>query len=207
MLFKQFHILLCVAALSSAFSPLVESAFSNEPSARPNSSARGCFPIPRWDQSLFDDPAQPADITEEEFNRISDEIVALFLPFAEIQNAKIQLNKDWKSAAANAYASRTGDTWHVSVFGGLARLKEMTKDSFALVVCHELGHHFGGFPVKSMGWVSTEGNSDYFATQVCAWLIWGAKRRENAEFASKILEVMIKAVFFIERISNLITGS
>lgn len=30
---------------------------------------------------------------------------------------------------------------------------------------------------------------------------------ENAEFASKILEVMIKAVFFIERISNLITGS
>jgi hypothetical protein len=57
------------------------------------------------------------------------------------------------------------------MFGGLARHETITEDGFALVVCHELGHHIGGAPKKvsawSNSWASNEGQSDYFANLKC----------------------------------------
>ena len=57
------------------------------------------------------------------------------------------------------------------MFGGLARHEAITKDGFATVVCHELGHHLGGAPKKSSwygsSWASNEGQADYFGTMKC----------------------------------------
>ncbi len=52
------------------------------------------------------------------------------------------------------------------VFGGLINSDFMTIDGVALIVCHELGHGFGGPPYKRSGSTS-EGQSDYFATGEC----------------------------------------
>ena len=65
------------------------------------------------------------------------------------------------------------------MFGGLARRSEVTADGFALVICHELGHHLAGFPFVQ-SWASNEGQSDYFATQSCARLLWGDQLEKNA---------------------------
>jgi hypothetical protein len=56
------------------------------------------------------------------------------------------------------------------MFGGLARHSSVTTDGFALVLCHELGHHIGGAPKKRNTlnpWAGSEGQSDYFATHKC----------------------------------------
>lgn len=59
------------------------------------------------------------------------------------------------------------------MYGGLARRPEVTKDGFVLVICHELGHHLGGFPFYSGGdWAANEGQADYFATHACAHKMW-----------------------------------
>ena len=76
------------------------------------------------------------------------------------------------------------------MFGGLARRPEVTPDGFALVLCHELGHHLGGYVMASdsdMDWASNEGQSDYFATEACAKEIWKNDLEENAKHRALVL--------------------
>ncbi len=132
---------------------------------------------------LADDVGHIANITEDEFNQIIDRGIELFRPFAVLQKAKLEPSKDWKNATVNAYAQQSQDTWSVSFYGGLARRDELTRDGFQLVVCHELGHHFGGFPFyASMKWAAAEGEADYFAAQTCSKLIWADEKEINAGF-------------------------
>ena len=54
------------------------------------------------------------------------------------------------------------------MFGGLARHESITQDGFALVACHEIGHHLGGAPkYPGLLWPSNEGQADYFASLKC----------------------------------------
>jgi hypothetical protein len=82
------------------------------------------------------------------------------------------VNRKWDDGTVNASAQRSGRTYVVNMFGGLARHPSITPDGFALVVCHEIGHHIGGAP-KIGGfpwinrWASNEGQADYFATLKC----------------------------------------
>jgi hypothetical protein len=81
--------------------------------------------------------------------------------------------KSWKSSTVNAYAERDKDKIMITVYGGIARHKAVTKDGFALVLCHELGHHLGGYPKKSTNrWSSAEGQADYYATMTCLKKLW-----------------------------------
>jgi hypothetical protein len=72
------------------------------------------------------------------------------------------------------------------MFGGLARYENMTRDGFAMVICHELGHHLGGAPKKASywgySWASNEGQADYFATLKCARRLF--INDDNAEILS-----------------------
>ena len=72
----------------------------------------------------------------------------------------------------NAFAKQGASTWEVHMYGGLARHQAVTADGFALVVCHELGHHLGGAPQKvdwfgRLRWASNEGQADYWGTAKC----------------------------------------
>ena len=124
-------------------------------------------------------------ITQEQFNDTIDFVSAYYAPVVASFKAKLVVVRNWEDSTVNAYANRAGKTWNVNMFGGLARRPEVTVDGFALVICHELGHHLGGFPFVR-DWAADEGQSDYFATQACARNLWKNDFKINATFASTV---------------------
>jgi hypothetical protein len=111
-----------------------------------------------------------ANIDEAKFNEVIDSVVAVYEPIISSMGARLKVERNWTDGTVNAYAHRQGGTWNVAMFGGLARHETITPDGFALVVCHEVGHHIGGAPKKGSwmsSWASNEGQSDYFATSKC----------------------------------------
>lgn len=127
-------------------------------------------------------------ITESEFNKAIDEVEEIYAPIVASLGGKLDIERKWDDGTVNAYASQSGKTWKVAMFGGLARHETITKDAMALVVCHEIGHHIGGAPKKgssaggggwwggtgggAISWASNEGQSDYFATLKCLRKAW-----------------------------------
>lgn len=72
------------------------------------------------------------------------------------------------------------------VFSG----KAVTQDVISLVACHELGHHIGGYPkktVKRYNWASVEGQADYYSTAVCMRQL--LQNEDNISFVSQIANV------------------
>jgi hypothetical protein len=47
----------------------------------------------------------------------------------------------------------------------------MTDDALVLILCHEMGHFLGGAPLGGSG-LAAEGQSDFFATNVCLKRLW-----------------------------------
>ena len=129
-----------------------------------------------------------ANIDELSFRAAIDKALEVYSPLAEQMGARLEIHGNWQDSTVNAFASQNGsDVWVVEMFGGLARRPEVTLDGFKLVLCHELGHHFGGYPFYSdQDWAASEGQSDYYATQVCARKIWGDEFAENARFRSRV---------------------
>ena len=123
---------------------------------------------------------EDANMTEEDFVGIIDGVVAAYNDIVSAHDADLNVNKLWTNSTVNANASQSGRTWNVNMYGGLARRPEVTPDGFAMVVCHELGHHLAGFPFYGSDWAASEGESDYFATQACARRIWGQQLEKNA---------------------------
>lgn len=114
-------------------------------------------------------------ISEQEFMRISTELEALYGPDVSARGGKLRVYKEWASSTVNAYAQREKDEWKVIMLGGIARHKYMTADGYALIVCHEIGHHLGGVPRYDgidIGWATNEGQSDYFSTMKCLRRYW-----------------------------------
>jgi hypothetical protein len=121
-------------------------------------------------------------ISQEQFNAVIDKFESLYNPIVKSYGGDLEVERNWEDATVNAYAQQMGKTWKVSMFGGLARHETITPDGFALVVCHEIGHHIGGAPRKvspwSSPWASNEGQADYFATLKCLRRGW---ERDNNE--------------------------
>ena len=90
---------------------------------------------------------KPQDqINEEKFNQIIDSIAEFYRDTIEGFGAEFIIRKQWEDDTVNAFADREGENeeiWVISMFGGLARHKNITPDGFAMVVCHEIGHHIG----------------------------------------------------------------
>src|SRR5690606_9857066 len=80
---------------------------------------------------------------------------------------KLIINRDWSNGTVNAYAQQFFGRWMVTFPGGLPRHPAVTAGGFALVACHEVGHHIGGFPVNFFPRMSIEGQADYFANTKC----------------------------------------
>lgn len=110
------------------------------------------------------------DMTEERFNEIIDKVIKVYKPVVAKKLGILKVARKWKDATVNASAQRLGPVYLVNMYGGLARHQAVTDDAFALVVCHELGHHLGGAPKISMilnKWASNEGQADYFGSLKC----------------------------------------
>ncbi len=110
-------------------------------------------------------------VTEQKFNEIITDIAELYEPIIKKKGGTLQVNRLWSDATVNASAQRSGSTYVVNMYGGLARHSTITADGFALVMCHELGHHLGGAPKKAAMfgamWASNEGQADYWGNMKC----------------------------------------
>jgi hypothetical protein len=115
--------------------------------------------------------AAAGGLTETDFNSVLNAVEAVYAPIASAKGGTLQIRRLWNDGTVNASAMRYGSTWVVNMYGGLARHPAITSEGFALVACHEVGHHIGGTPKVSDGWfnswASNEGQSDYFAVLKC----------------------------------------
>lgn len=112
--------------------------------------------------SLFVQTAQ-ASITESDFSNLIN-VFQKNYPQIEVQGS-------WDNDTVNAQAMRFDESKLVVIYGGLARERTTTVDSFTVMVCHEIGHHLGGKPYfPAMGgaaWAAGEGAADYYSVQSC----------------------------------------
>ena len=156
-----------------------------------------CFPQNKLSQQ--DDVDGESNVTEAQFNQIIDKIIEFYKPYVKAHGGDLVAYKNWKDGTVNAYANQVGKTWEVHMFGGLARRPEVTPDGFALVVCHEVGHHLAGYPYyDDKDWAASEGQSDYFATQACAKAGWGGsavKNKKKAKFVDDVAKSECDAVY------------
>lgn len=110
-------------------------------------------------------------MTEEIFNKVIDEVESIYDPIIKNLGGQLEIERKWEDGTVNAYAQRSGNKYKVSMFGGLARHAAVTPDGFAMVVCHEVGHHLGGAPKRSSwwgsSWASNEGQADYWGSTKC----------------------------------------
>ena len=139
-----------------------------------------------------------ANMTKAEFDGAIEKARIFYEPIVRSHGGKLKINGRWDDDTLNANASQFFGTWNINMYGGLARHPEMTLDGFAMVLCHELGHHLAGFTFrKGFGgfggtWAANEGQSDYFATQSCARELWASETEENAKYRETVPEVVQK---------------
>jgi hypothetical protein len=78
---------------------------------------------------------------------------------------------DWANDTVNAYAWVQNGVRYVAILGGLVRHVAIELESTALVLAHELAHHFGGPPTYPQG-LSCEGQADYFGVRTIMRRVW-----------------------------------
>jgi len=143
--------------------------------------------LPENDLFIAADSPLAGGLSEEEFNAVIDKTEAVYAPIISSEGGKLVVTRNWTDGTVNASAQRVG-TWIVNMYGGLARHPLVTPDGFNLVLCHEIGHHIGGFPKnKLLGfntWSSNEGQSDYFGSLKCLRKIFILEN--NEEILSKM---------------------
>lgn len=111
-------------------------------------------------------------IDESTFNSLVDRLERIYKPIFKNKGGNLSIVSNWQDGTVNAYTMRQNNSWQVHLFGGLARIAEMTKEGYAMVICHEFGHQIGGLPKKTSwwgiaSWAAAEGQSDYFAAAKC----------------------------------------
>lgn len=113
-------------------------------------------------------------LSSQQYHAVIDKVLKVYRPIARDYGAILRVNRKWTSEVVNAGTYRDDKKpylWIINLYGGFARHPHITEDGYALVVCHEIGHHIGGAPKKVVdnvtSWASTEGQSDYFATLKC----------------------------------------
>jgi len=140
-------------------------------------------------------------LSQNDFNQVIDRAIDIYRPLIMKKGGYLEIERNWDDDTVNAYAQRIGPIWQVAMFGGLARHPKVTIDGFALVVCHEIGHHVGGAPKTPLflglnNWASNEGQSDYFGSLKCLRRVF--KNDNNQE----IMESREVPTFVIQKCSE-----
>jgi uncharacterized protein (TIGR02145 family) len=109
-------------------------------------------------------------ITRSQYDTAIEKINVIYSPIFKKLGSPLVIRKDWDDGTVNAYATIKNGESHLILPGGLPRHSSMSVDAFTLVLCHEVGHHIGGYPKKDgyySTWASSEGQADYFGTLKC----------------------------------------
>ncbi|MAX67404.1 MAG: hypothetical protein QF441_04915 [Bacteriovoracaceae bacterium] len=114
-------------------------------------------------------------LTKAQMNGIIHRFKSVWEPIIrEKYDKKLIVKDEWDNKDVDAYATRDmQDNPIIVLKGGLVRHPQMSENGLLLILCHELGHHYGGAPKSFRGrstkrsWSSAEGQADYFATNKC----------------------------------------
>lgn len=100
--------------------------------------------------------------------------------FYSANNIKIDFEINENSSSVSASADTDGQHHKVVIDRGLLSSMRLSEDGLRVVICHEIGHILSGAPRKSApmdwdgplapdgdSWMSSEGQSDYYANSIC----------------------------------------
>ena len=107
--------------------------------------------MPKNDLWIPEGDKSAGGLSEEEFNAVIDKLDRIYRPIISGKGGELVFSKYWSDGTVNASAIQWFGYWYVNMYGGMARHKLMTSDSFAMVACHELGHHLGGLLKSAAG--------------------------------------------------------
>ena len=69
---------------------------------------------------LEDNPSALANMSEQEFDDLIDEVKEVYSPIVKKLGGRLTFEKDWDSSQVNAFARRGSfNKWVVAMFGGL----------------------------------------------------------------------------------------
>lgn len=114
--------------------------------------------------------APDSQISLVDFYQIPAVIMGQFKGFLDKLPHPLSLNADWQSPYMGAGISFYQYKYQLMILGGTTRVAGFSKDAYAAVVCHEIGHLIGGAPyqtIENATWSSSEGQADFFASSVC----------------------------------------
>lgn len=107
-------------------------------------------------------------LTEQDFTEVFTRVRDHYMKVFTDLGLEVDFTLDWNNEWFNAQTGWAGAKKIRFFFAGaLARGRYMTRDGLLYVGCHEMGHHFGGFPKKEGKWSTSEGGADYFAALKC----------------------------------------
>lgn len=142
------------------------------------------------EQTFYPQQFEEGNFTKKEFLKIIDSVKRTYTPIFKKQRMNFKIEHIWEDKQVNAFAGVRGPDRYILLYGGYARHKFMTKDAYLSVICHEIGHHLGGFPKKSSNsWSSSEGQADYFSTLKCMKEIL-RRDSENLSMGRKLEKVL-----------------
>lgn len=133
-------------------------------------------------------PDSPIKIYD--FYSIPSIIMGLFQKELTALGSPLVLDAQWESPYFGAGVSFYNEEFRLMILGGTTRIKGMSLDAYAAVVCHEIGHIIGGAPYQTITgaeWSSSEGQADFFAASVCLPRYFASKK-ENSQVMAKRIE-------------------
>lgn len=131
-------------------------------------SAYGSQFLPDNDLWKEDNIYKESGATYTDFQTVIERVNYMYSGRAAQRNEKLEIKGDWANSTVNAFTTRTPGVLKIDIYGGMARRPEMTRDALIVVLCHEIGHAYGGAPfIYPARQISAEGQSDYFGTREC----------------------------------------
>lgn len=156
--------------------------------------------------ALFGTTPVSAQAISDWQNQIVKDVEKLYRPLAASEGLKLTIEEDTQGSLAVASAENDGVHASVIVQSGMFRSPRLTPDALRLIICHELGHIFGGAPRRhvppdwtgaiaadGLSLMSAEGQADYYASMICfPRLVQGQNhaevlKKENVDEATKKL--------------------
>ena len=123
-----------------------------------------------WDNDFdrLDNLFTTGGITQAQFEAVIAAVHSVYDQKAKLNGETLQINDNWDDPTVNANCMRHDGLVEINMYGGLARRPEVSTEGFALVLCHELSHAYGGLPyVQIYSKMSAEGQADYAGAKDC----------------------------------------
>jgi len=135
-------------------------------------------------------------IKKRKFFRILSHMEETFQYLAIENDEELNIMGGWNEPTADMAFARRWDSAQVLIYRGMAHRPELNTDALMLIVCHEIGHLYGGAPYSNVSnGLSLEGQADYFATGVCLEKALKSFRDSNIE--ERINQAMLNVGKFL----------